>query len=406
MDPQANLLKVTWLGPIFGFCAIIFVAIVLVLITSVFIHFVASLLGIGSYQFDPTGETIRNLGLVLAAIFGAPFLVWRSFVLAKQSDIAAESLFNEKINSAADGLTARKEVTEIVQVNCETVWRNRWEDDVVGRMVAIDKMYGLAVEDPSAAPRIVKLLAAYVRGNFPCSHTQPTPEITTAKQPRMDLQKCVDNISQLLLIARNYDASDWRLDLKNCDFDGVDFRKKFFFAVDMRNCRFEASRFDGSNFEGANLSGSLFDFATFRDTNFTRAKLDHITLQAERSDWAPGIAQARLKGATFAMADLTGVSYLPPKIVRETFGTQDTKLSRAMETKRSHFPHSVSDVHSWWEFQDKMVLLDYQRDAVTRLEESGLHVWSPYLNRDGMTGNLMSEFYSRLQLAKWPYWEH
>jgi len=53
----------------------------------------------------------RNLALVLAALIGAPFIVWRAFVVQKQADIAEQGLITDRINKAVEQLGSEKSVS-------------------------------------------------------------------------------------------------------------------------------------------------------------------------------------------------------------------------------------------------------------------------------------------------------
>ena len=57
---------------------------------------------IGEGNLRETGSTtIRNLGLVLAGAIAIPLAWWRSRVAAKQADVAQQSLWNERYQTAA-----------------------------------------------------------------------------------------------------------------------------------------------------------------------------------------------------------------------------------------------------------------------------------------------------------------
>ena len=61
---------------------------------------------------DPEGTqrhaAIRNIGLVLAAAFGAPFVAWRSLVAQRQAVTAEQGLITDRINKAVAGLGEEK----------------------------------------------------------------------------------------------------------------------------------------------------------------------------------------------------------------------------------------------------------------------------------------------------------
>ncbi|KCV83452.1 pentapeptide repeat-containing protein [Actibacterium atlanticum] len=54
----------------------------------------------GPNQF--TEKSIYQIGVVLAALLGAPFVVWRSLVAQRQADIAAKALLTERISKVVD----------------------------------------------------------------------------------------------------------------------------------------------------------------------------------------------------------------------------------------------------------------------------------------------------------------
>ncbi|MFN7168518.1 MAG: pentapeptide repeat-containing protein [Pannonibacter sp.] len=64
-------------------------------------------------QLNPEHEAIRNIGLILVAVLGAPFVVWRAIVAQKQVDTAEQSHITDQINKAVAGLGADKKVDRI-----------------------------------------------------------------------------------------------------------------------------------------------------------------------------------------------------------------------------------------------------------------------------------------------------
>ncbi|WP_289032290.1 pentapeptide repeat-containing protein [uncultured Roseibium sp.] len=65
------------------------------------------------FQPNADHEAIRNIGLVVAAVFGAPFIFWRALVAQKQADTAEQSHITDQINKAVAGLGAEKTVDRI-----------------------------------------------------------------------------------------------------------------------------------------------------------------------------------------------------------------------------------------------------------------------------------------------------
>ncbi len=396
-----------WLGSFCGFFVFSIALILFVAMLMTLAEFLYTVIGIEPYANDDTGEAIRNLGLVLAAFFGAPFIVWRTVVAAKQAEIARISLFNDEINAAAQALTSRREITQIVEENGNEVVLRLWEDDLVTRVTAIDRFEGLVEENNDVAPRIVRLLATYVRGNFPCTNVDFTENFTERSAPRMDIQKAIDAIGRVYRIEAQTDSSQWRLVLKGCNFDGVNFPNGYFRAADFSGCRFEASILRQGNFEGCLFYNSLLNYGDFFQTNLRGARLDRVTLnrpQPIAGGFVQSINMGDLTGVTFVAANISALDYLgEAKDISQTFGTQDTIISGAirrkmLESEAHHFAHSLRGASS------RRDITEQQQEQVKSLEETGFQHWSPFPSTDGATGWLLEKFFVEMEMKHWPFY--
>lgn len=393
-----------WFGPILG-AFIVGLALFFAFATFItLVSFGLTLFGVGPYEGENSTEAVRNIGLVLAALIGAPLLLWRSIMNARQVEIASEVLFNDKMNAAAQGLTTRREVTRIVKRDQGEDVVKEIEDDLVARAAAIDRLEGLVNEQELAAPRVVRLLAAYVRGNFRCENVLPTEDLKIRKVPRMDLQKAIDAIGRIHRLAVDVDSSHWRLDLKECDFDGVNFSTGFFRAADFSGCRFEATIFGEAVFEGCLFFDSLLNFSEFRKASLRGARLDRITLNKVQGGWTRSLNHADLTGVTFIASDISALSYLGrPQVIAKTFATKDTKVAPEVRLKMQDigdFDHA----HLCRSLKKDEDLTDDEKELVSKLEASGFQHWSPYDSSDGATGSFLKEFYQELGLLEWPFW--
>ncbi|MEO0359789.1 MAG: hypothetical protein AAF322_01700 [Pseudomonadota bacterium] len=106
----------------------------------------------------------------LGGLVGAPLALIRVHVAERQTKtaeaqqaIAAEVLFNQRFNTANDGLSARRQVTRPTIASEEEKILTEWEDDLVARNTAIEALESLANENPDAAVRIARILSVYVR---------------------------------------------------------------------------------------------------------------------------------------------------------------------------------------------------------------------------------------------------
>lgn len=395
------------LGSFIGASLFLF-AIILLFTTIIALFNVFSAgLHLGAYAGDVDGSAIRNTGLVLAALLSAPFVVWRSVVAAKLAHIADEALFNDKINSAAKDLTARKEVTRVVTQDGKEVVLKEWNDDLVTRAAAMDRLEGLADERKEAAPRIVRLLAAYVRGHFPRKNLDITEPPFTSKSPRMDMQKAIDTIGRVHKHAVEVDTSRWRIDLKGCDFDGVSFQGGFFWAADFSNCRFELSSLNDANFDGCLFQGSLLNFADFRRSNLTGVRFDRAILNRPVpvvGGFVSSINLGELRGTTFIAADISALSYLgEPDIISKTFATKDTIISENLRDKMlDENQHALAGTVRY--LRRNKNLTNQDRENIQRLEGTGFQHWSHNDSTDMATGHLLERFYEELGMKKWPYY--
>ncbi len=390
------------LGHLLGNILMLLAVVLLFAAAIALVDFLRAGLRIGPYANDVDGSAIRNTGLVLAALLGAPFIVWRSVVASKQAQIADEALFNDKINAAARDLSARKEVTRVVQHEEKEVVLMELEDDLVSRAAAIDRLEGLAHERKDAAPRVDRLLATYVRGNFPrltLDHTEPP---FYRKTPRMDLQKAIDTIGRVHKHAIEVDKSSWRLDLKGCDFDGVNFLGGFFWAADLSDSRFEGSDFRDANLEGCLFNSSLLNFAEFFKADLTGAKFINATINRSRA-WS-SFGNSIIRGTNFMAADISGVKHLGTKeAVSATFGTKDTKVSA--EISHRMLDHASHDkAHLLRVVKGDEDISEDDKRLIEELEKTGFQNWSPYDASDLATGTLLSKFYEELGMKKWPYY--
>ena len=390
------------MGHFVGFLLILFFIVMIFGAIVTLFAFIQAALRLPPYDQNNDGAAIRNVGLVLAALVGAPFVIWRTSIAAKQVSVAEEALYNEKISSAANGLSSRYQKTVVSRSDQLPEHSTIWEDDQVLRAASIDQFEGLVSEKPELAPRIVKLIASYIRGTFPAENLDITEPPFRAATPRMDLQKSVDAISNLLPVARQIDNSNWRLDLRRTNFDGVNFDSGYFFAIDFSQSRMEACSMENADMSGADFSGSLLNFSWFRGADLTGAKFDRCILNRPKAD-ARGMVTSinfadSIRGISLIASDVTALDYFgEPDVVRTTFGTNDTQLPYNfhpqipdLETRRLAVGADVSGSEK-------------AKKALETVALTGFESWSPYDSNDMATGHLKKRFLDKIGLNKWPY---
>ena len=191
-------------------------------------------------------------------MIGAPFVIWRAVVAQKLADTQAESLFNDKINAAAADLAARRQVTRAVAPGGSyRLHQDFWEDDLVTRAAAIDRLEGLAHERPDAAPRIARQLSIYVRELSREYPAQDPPKDATPDTlrdwargltpARPDMEKAAQSLGRLQEID-SAPLAPGDIDLREANLQGFD----------LHTCALKRPCFKGARMEGATSSRRIW----------------------------------------------------------------------------------------------------------------------------------------------------
>lgn len=400
-DSEVDLTRFRPLGALLGLTFLVIGLLLIFVTINVSIEVIKAGLRIGPYENDVDGSAIRNTGLVLAAILGAPFVVWRSFVAARQAETAAEALFNDKLSTAADDLSAKMEISSSSSSTLGENGIRKITEDLVKRSAAIDRLEGLAIERKDASPRIVRLLASYVRGNFPADSMEPTKSLSMRKTPRMDLQNAIDAIGRIHEIAIETDRSEWRLNLKSCNLDGVLLVNGCFRAADFSGSRFEGAVLRQTNLDGCLLRDTLLNYADFHDANLTGAKLDRcIWTESGNFEY---LGTKKVAGLSFIDSDISGLEYLgEPEDIRNTVGNSGTKLPADISfnlPENKEWQTAFRAMHS----NRENLLNQKTKDTIKKLNDTGFSSWIPYSSSDLATGMHLRDFYEKLKLSNWPY---
>lgn len=107
-DRKPKYSKVRWFGPFVGVLIALTVFAILIGGFATLIQFIKEVT-----KFDSSHEAIRNIGLILVAIVGAPFVLWRAVIAQKQADTSEQSHITDQINKAVAGLGSEKSVNKI-----------------------------------------------------------------------------------------------------------------------------------------------------------------------------------------------------------------------------------------------------------------------------------------------------
>lgn len=272
------------------------------------VDFMKAALHMPPYHQVNDGAAIRNIGLVLAALLGAPFVIWRSYVAAKQARIQDEALFNDKINAAAADLSARRQVTRVVHQGTENEdILTEWQDDLVTRAAAIDRLEGLANERPDAIRRIARQLSIYVRElsrEYP-PETAPSHEdmneLTIWAQKlepvRPDMESAVQTLGRLRSIP-NHGLREGDIDLRRANLQGFNLKDLVFDNAHLPEARLQGVRLSGFQMQGA----YLFE-AQMQATRLVGGEMQRANLRL-----------ARMQGAHFIGTKMQGTALVDARM--------------------------------------------------------------------------------------------
>lgn len=321
--------------------ALLVISLFAYLMIFIFALFIA-LRGLGAIVFDALPEVMSPtqprvslaFGTLLAAILGAPFLIWRTYVAAKQTTIAEESLFNDKINAAATDLAARRQVTRSIGDGDTETILTEWQDDLVTRAAAIDRLEGLALERPDVAPRIARMLSIYVQElsrEYP-----PIPTPTDASRDdlrvwadrlvpaRTDMERAAQSLGQV--DRNNFPAttifSSRDIDLRRCNLQAFDLQDRVYDRVSLEGCNLAGARLSNTSFahakmRGVKLTGAGLLYANLQEATLRNASLEVANLATAR------MVGINLNGANFRGAVLTAASLKNARINDAIFESAD-----------------------------------------------------------------------------------
>lgn len=298
---RPNLAAHRTMGGVVGLLVILLVA------ATVLPAIVATVGLLWNVMLNPSETASFRTGALIAAILGAPFIIWRTMVAAKQAAVQEEALFNDKINAAAEGLAARRQVTKaLAPGGSYKLHQDFWEDDLVTRASAIDRLEGLAKERPDTAARVARMLSIYVRE---LSREYPAKEPPKGATPqelrdwaakltpiRPDMEKAAQSLGRLLRID-GHDIASADMDLRQANLQGFDLA-----TLNFANARFDGAEMQGANLEGAEMQGAYLRGAKMQGADLWGAKMDENT----------DLTAATLRGAAVRSMDGTTIAQLRP----------------------------------------------------------------------------------------------
>jgi len=250
---------------------------------------------------------LAALTATLGAVVALPFTLIRLTFTRTQTETAVEALFNEKINAAVDDLHAQRQVSELITDGGTQKHETVWQDDVTRRNGAIDRLEGLAGEEPKALSRVARMLSVYVRE---LSREHPAKTAPTSGDPyilsnwvhalnpaRSDMQNAAQVLGRLRKTTR-LPLDSGEIDLTEANMQGFDLRYLDFGSTNMQGAKLQGATLGWAQLRGANLNGAKLQGAYLNGAQLQRVGLEWAQLHG-----------ADLSGAQLQGADLNGAQF-------------------------------------------------------------------------------------------------
>ena len=252
--------------------------------------------------------TLRNVGLLLLALVGLPFAMWRTIVAARQADIAESALRNERYQTAVEMVG---------------------HGSLIVRLGGIDALQHLAKEDPVQYHlQAMRFFCAFLR-HAAASHNEATGQArvatgSTLRGGRSDV--CVrPDVEAVLRAIGSRDSQElaiessagFELVIWNADLRAVKIHEVF-------SATYDAESFDlieRKPKRRANLSG-----VRFRYVDFSRANLSFVNMSGAEF-WDPNLTSADLESS-----DLSRTSWEGGTLARAQLSSVDLSDAHIMET--------------------------------------------------------------------------
>ena len=238
---------------------------------------------------ESRGTTVRNVGLIIAALTALPLAIWRGLVAEKQADAAQQGLRNERYQKGAEMLG---------------------DEQLSVRLGGIYALQRLAEEYPEEYHvQIMSLFSAFVR--HPTKDTVYVPKLS----PKTKVALLRDDIQEVMKAIGNRDKNHIALEKKakfSLDLYRTQLRSVSLIKADLSNANFIGADLSDSDCSRINLLESRMRGAKLTRTGLRKANFSRASLQGSNFNFArlreADLSYARLRGANFVSANLQGAN--------------------------------------------------------------------------------------------------
>jgi hypothetical protein len=241
-------------------------------------------------------EATRNFFLAFAAVFGAPFLIWRTWVAhqqaraaIEQARVALENHFTGIFSKSVELLGLLREM-KTVGVDGASMARSIPNiESRLGALYSLERLLGESEKDQRA---ILETLCAYVRENSPLQIPEDDEQrkrlfrgdINPAPTRRSDVQAAITIIGRRPgKVQSRAEGEDWRLDFRDTNMAGYDFSKLNFDRSDftgsfLNSAKFSEASFVNSIFENSVLCSTRMNRTCFRLSHFKHCQIKNAEI--------------------------------------------------------------------------------------------------------------------------------
>ncbi len=413
--------RARWLGAFAGLLVISSSLVAALVAIMSLLSLLAALLGLGIYADDPTAAAVRNLGLLVAAVFAAPFLVWRTMVAQVQANTAEQGLITERINKAVEGLGSVKTVKRQRTRMSGKLAYEKGEDGNpnfskpiyeevtapnlevrIGGLFALER---ISQDSPRDYLQILEIICAYIRENSPSHSLEPTPELEKRPDVRTDIQTAIKILARRSEEQISFEwKNQFRLDLRNCNLSGVDFEAGNFSATMFHRSRLEGAVFSDCKLEGTQFFSAVLNYADFDRAQLIGTRFDNAIFNLPAipaGSMSHSITMANIHSIVVASADLSEITYLgESKDSNRTFGTKDTKLHRELEFDRRKYDDHWREIRKLR--RNGELVQAKEKEQELEISEDFIY-WVPFDTNDLAFGRFLGAFMDRHGLYSWPH---
>ncbi len=272
--------KAQWLRSVIAIIVLILLAILVVPTAA---EFLRAVWGIDTFKDEEAqSSAIRNIGLVLAAMIGVPFVIWRSAIAQKQVNVAEQGQITDRINKAVEGLGTEKTIKRqrtdpngllVYELDSDgsvifskPIFEETSEPNIEVRVGAIYALERIAQDSDRDHIQIMEILCAYIRENAPAENAEPLPsdpdkepsavEVRTWSHqldgPRTDIRVALEVIGRR---SKNQIALERAAKVRGSTVGyRLDLRHTCLQRADLSELDFEHALLNGAQMQGQSLS--------------------------------------------------------------------------------------------------------------------------------------------------------